>query len=41
MDESYSIIEFYTGGTFAPGQRRGLGTEPMTCLPTPSAAATG
>jgi len=33
-DDSYPIIELYTGDTLAPGRRRrGLGTEPMTCPP--------
>ncbi|MGC2191500.1 MAG: aldose 1-epimerase family protein [Candidatus Dormiibacterota bacterium] len=34
VDESYPIIEIYTGDTLAPDRRRrGLGTEPMTCPP--------
>ncbi|MHB8191215.1 MAG: aldose 1-epimerase family protein [Ferrimicrobium sp.] len=34
VDESYSIIQLYTGDTLAPGrQRTGLGAEPMTCPP--------
>lgn len=34
VDESYPIIEIYTGDTLAPSRRRrGLGTEPMTCPP--------
>lgn len=34
VDESYPIIELYTGDTLAPDRRRrGLGTEPMTCPP--------
>ncbi|HUY09781.1 MAG TPA: aldose 1-epimerase family protein [Candidatus Dormibacteraeota bacterium] len=34
VDESYPIIEIYTGDTLAPHRRRrGLGTEPMTCPP--------
>ncbi len=33
-DDSYPIIELYTGDTLAPDRRRrGLGTEPMTCPP--------
>lgn len=34
VDQSYPIIEIYTGDTLAaPRRRRGLGTEPMTCPP--------
>ena len=34
VDESYPIIELYTGDTLAPERRRkGLGVEPMTCPP--------
>ena len=34
VDESYPIIELYTGDTLAPHRRRrGLGTEPMSCPP--------
>jgi len=34
VDESYPIVEIYTGHTLAPDRaRRGLGTEPMTCWP--------
>jgi len=34
VDESYSIIELYTGDTLVPERRRkGLGAEPMTCPP--------
>jgi len=34
VDESYPIIELYTGDTLDPGRRRrALGTEPMTCPP--------
>lgn len=34
VDEAYPIIELYTADTLdAPRQRRGLGTEPMTCPP--------
>ena len=34
VDESYPILEVYTGDTLAPERRRrGLGTEPMTCPP--------
>ena len=34
VDESYPIIELYTGDTLAPERRRnGLGSEPMTCPP--------
>ncbi len=34
VDETYPIIEIYTGDTLAPHRRRrGLGTEPMTCPP--------
>ncbi len=34
VDESYPIIELYTGDTLAPDRRRkGLGAEPMTCPP--------
>ncbi|MDQ5893799.1 MAG: aldose 1-epimerase [Actinomycetota bacterium] len=34
LDESYPLVELYTGHTLAPDlARRGLGTEPMTCAP--------
>ncbi|MGA9920682.1 MAG: aldose 1-epimerase family protein [Candidatus Dormiibacterota bacterium] len=34
VDESYPLVEIYTGDTLAPNRRRrGLGTEPMTCPP--------
>ncbi len=34
VDESYPIIELFTGDTLAPvRRRRGLGAEPMTCPP--------
>ncbi|MDQ6837163.1 MAG: aldose 1-epimerase family protein [Actinomycetota bacterium] len=34
VDEHYRVIEIYTGDTLSPQrQRRGLGTEPMTCPP--------
>jgi aldose 1-epimerase len=34
VDDSYSIIEIFTGDTLAADRRRrGLGTEPMTCPP--------
>ncbi|MHB1988535.1 MAG: aldose 1-epimerase family protein [Acidimicrobiales bacterium] len=34
VDESYPIVELYTGDTLAPDRRRrGLGAEPMTCPP--------
>ena len=34
VDQSYPVIEIYTGDTAPPGRRRrGLGTEPMTCPP--------
>jgi aldose 1-epimerase len=34
VDESYPLIEIYTGDTLAPPRRRrGLGVEPMTCPP--------
>lgn len=34
VDESYPVIELYTGDTLTPARRRrGLGTEPMTCPP--------
>ena len=34
VDESYPLVEVYTGDTLAPERRRrGLGTEPMTCPP--------
>ncbi len=40
VDESYPIVELYTGDTLAPDRRRkGLGAEPMTC--PPNAFATG
>jgi aldose 1-epimerase len=40
VDESYPILEIYTADTLAPArQRRGLGSEPMTC--PPNAFATG
>lgn len=33
-DESYSLVQLYTGDTLAPERRRrGLGAEPMTCPP--------
>jgi aldose 1-epimerase len=33
-DESYSLLQLYTGDTLAaPNRRRGLGAEPMTCPP--------
>jgi aldose 1-epimerase len=42
VDEHYPIIEIYTGDTLTPDrQRKGLGTEPMTCPLTPSRAARG
>lgn len=34
VDESFPIVQTYTGDTLHPGRaRRGLGTEPMTCAP--------
>jgi aldose 1-epimerase len=34
VDESYPVIEIYTGDTLSPPRRRrGLGVEPMTCWP--------
>lgn len=34
VDESYPVIELYTGDTLSePRRRRGLGAEPMTCPP--------
>jgi aldose 1-epimerase len=34
VDESYPLLEIYTGDTLAPGRRRrGLAVEPMTCEP--------
>lgn len=40
VDESYPLLEVYTGDTLAPDRRRtGLGVEPMTC--PPNAFATG
>ncbi|HEU5037525.1 MAG TPA: aldose 1-epimerase family protein [Nocardioides sp.] len=34
VDETYSIVEIYTGDTLSVGRRRrGLGVEPMTCPP--------
>jgi aldose 1-epimerase len=34
VDESYKLIEMYTGDTLSPSRRRhGLGAEPMTCPP--------
>lgn len=34
VDESYPIVELFTGDTLSPDRRRrGLGTEPMTCPP--------
>lgn len=34
VDETYPVIEIYTGDTLAPHRRRlGLGAEPMTCPP--------
>jgi len=42
VDESYPIIELYTGDTLAPERRRkGLGTEPMTCPPNAFASGDG
>jgi aldose 1-epimerase len=33
-DDTYSVIQLYTGDTLAPGRRRlGLAAEPMTCPP--------
>lgn len=34
VDETFPVVEIYTGHTLHPGRaRRGLGTEPMTCWP--------
>ncbi|MCB0830499.1 MAG: aldose 1-epimerase family protein [Solirubrobacterales bacterium] len=34
IDESYPLLQLYTGHTLAPDRaRRGLGTEPMSCAP--------
>ena len=34
VDQTYPIVEIFTGDTLAPNRRRrGLGTEPMTCPP--------
>lgn len=34
VDETYPMVELYTGHTLAPDRaRRGMGTEPMTCAP--------
>ena len=34
VDQTYPLVEVYTGDTLAPDRRRrGLGTEPMTCPP--------
>lgn len=34
VDQSYPLLELYTGDQLAPGRRRqGLGVEPMTCPP--------
>lgn len=34
VDESYPVLELYTGDTLSPPRRRrGLGSEPMTCPP--------
>ena len=34
VDETYPIVELYTGDTLSePRRRRGIGTEPMTCPP--------
>jgi len=42
VDESYPIIELYTGDTLAPDRRRrGLGSEPMTCPPNAFASGDG
>ena len=42
VDESYPIIELYTGDTLAPErQRKGLGAEPMTCPPNAFASGDG
>jgi aldose 1-epimerase len=42
VDESYPIIELYTGDTLAPERRRkGLGAEPMTCPPNAFASGDG
>lgn len=40
VDETYQLVEVFTGDTLAPDRRRrGLGVEPMTC--PPNAFATG
>jgi aldose 1-epimerase len=40
VDETYPLVEVFTGDTLAPDRRRrGLGVEPMTC--PPNAFATG
>jgi len=42
VDESYPIIELYTGDTLALERRRmGLGTEPMTCPPNAFQSGSG
>lgn len=41
-DESYEVIQLYTGDTLAPARRRqGLAAEPMTCPPNALASGEG
>jgi aldose 1-epimerase len=42
VDQTYPIIEIYTGDTLSPSRRRrGLGVEPMTCPPNAFASGDG
>jgi aldose 1-epimerase len=42
VDQSYPIVEVFTGDTLAPDRRRrGLGTEPMTCPPNAFSSGDG
>ena len=42
VDESYSVVEIFTGDTLSPARRRrGLGVEPMTCTPNAFQSGSG
>lgn len=42
VDQTYELIELFTGDTLAPNRkRRGLGAEPMTCPPNAFQTGTG
>jgi aldose 1-epimerase len=42
VDESYPVVELYTGDTLSPPRRRhGLGSEPMTCPPNAMQSGAG